>query len=144
VNDPSFMSMLHGECELGRNMSSPFARHWMRSELLGKAATLGVLKNEEGIPEVDSDFMDLHNIRMGQRSNSLCLDAEPRKFEYIRSPSAQNHLHGNQVVVFEILSLVDDAHPTPTQLVEDLVAWNIGDGHFHRPAPAKARFGDLR
>ena len=46
-------------------------------EFFGKAAALGVLKDEEGIPEVDPDFMNQHDIGVFQRSDSLCLDAEP-------------------------------------------------------------------
>ena len=59
------------------DLSSPVARHWMCSDLLGKASTLGILKDEEGIPEVDPDFVNQHDVGVFQRSDRLCLDAEP-------------------------------------------------------------------
>ena len=60
------------------------------------------------------------------------------------SPSAEDHLHGDEAIVPEILSLVNDAHPATSQFAENLVAWDSGDGHFHRSAPAKTGFRDLR
>ena len=151
MDDPSFMGVLHGKCEFQANLSSPIAWYGLCSDSLGKAPTLGVFKDEERIPEVDPNFMNQHDIWMCQRGNRLCLDAEPGEFGEGCSKTTEDQLQGYWTVFLEILSLVNDAHATPTQFADDLVAWNSGNGDFHRSGSSKycvlgdplSRFPDL-
>jgi hypothetical protein len=108
------MGMLHSKGESQGGLSSPIAWDRLRSDFLGKAATVCVLKYKKGIPEMDPKFVNVHDIRVSQRSDGYRLDAKPSECPKFDFSSSKDHLQGDEAAVPEILCLIDDAHASTT------------------------------
>ena len=69
---------------------------------------------------------------MIQAGQSFCFPRKSFGKGCVFAEFRRKNFQGDQSVVLEIMSLIDNAHPATPQFAENLVAWNTGDGHFHR------------
>ena len=73
-----------------------------------------------------ADVVDLDDVGMAEPGDGLGLDAEPGEVIGPGLAAAEDHLQGDQAVQAPLAGLVDDAHPPLAQLLQDLVARNLG------------------
>ena len=73
-------------------------------------------------------LVDWHDLRMVQVGRRLRLGAEPLHFTARREASGQDHLERDQAVERHLPGLVDDPHPAPRDLLQQLVVAEVADG----------------
>ena len=87
-----------------------------------QAAAIDKLKRKERLAVVAADFVDLHDVRMLQASDRLGLGAEPLHILFVGVGAGEDHLERDEALELDVPRLVDDAHATPAQHGEKLIA----------------------
>jgi hypothetical protein len=91
-------------------------------ELQGEASPLHVLELEIGPSAEIADAVDLDNVSMMEASDRLRLVQQPGDRVGIVRSLGQDHLQGTGSIQKYLSRPVNDPHPAPAQLAEDLVS----------------------
>ena len=86
-----------------------------------QAPALDVLELNDRPPLEIADRVNLHDVRVAQPGDDLRLGQKPFDRFGPGILAGQDHLEGDQAVQAELARLVDDAHPAPAKLLQDLV-----------------------
>ena len=86
---------------------------------LGQAGTLDECHRVERHVAVRSDGMDRNDVRVIQAGDRLRLHLEPPGRLGVEGRGRRQDLEGNAAAQGDLLRLIDDAHPAPTDLAAD-------------------------
>ena len=111
--------------EIGRELAEPPIQ----------ALPLDQLHAEESPARGMAHFVDRHDVGMVEVGDRLGLVLEPDQLGLAGELGGPDDLEGDQPVQCGLPRLVDDAHPAPAQLLQDLVT-----GHVRPLGPARRGF----
>jgi hypothetical protein len=89
---------------------------------LAEAAAFGDFERDVGTPLVLADGMDGDDVRVAQASDGLSFRPEPIALFGRGVLTLGDRLDRHDAAEHLIMGLVDDPHPSPSNLAEDLVS----------------------
>ncbi len=96
------------------------------ADRVGQAAARKEPHREEVTPSGLPELVDRHDVVVLKPSGRLRLEAEAKHVRVVGELSRQTHLHRDRAVQLQIADAVDDPHAAAADLVEDLVAGDLG------------------
>ncbi len=95
-------------------------------------AAVDKLQREVRMAAILAHLVDLHDVGMLQSGHGLRLGPEARQFVAAGMSAGEDHLEGDDAPQARLPSAVDDAHASPTQLIQQLIT-----GHARHAGPGK-------
>ncbi len=93
---------------------------------LGQRLALDQLERNKGMPVLLTDIEDLHDVGMCQPRHDLGLGAKTRDMVRPGVVGGENHLERDQSLETQVARLVHNAHSTPAEHLENLIALHDG------------------
>ena len=130
MHDALLVCIVHRPSQRLNQLGRGLGRQRLPAQLFAQTAPVDKFEREIRQAVLVADFVDLHDVRMGQARNRLSFGVEASQLLLARVPAGQEHLEGHQPVEPRLPGLVDDANATAGDgydALDHLRAWERPD-----------------
>ena len=137
MDDAVLVGVVNGLGQRRHKLSRGAGRPRRTAKMLGQAAAGQKLHREERVALAFADFVNLDDVQMLQTRGGAGLSMKACQLFFPCERSRQHHLERHDPVEPKLVGPVDNPHPAPADLLQDLVAGGsqgLGGRYFrHRP-----------